>query len=199
MSEIETSWFDEEKKKKERLKKDEKEAMEKLMEWQKRKEKLHEKIEASEKLSHLKELLEEHKIDEEVIKSVEKIAEDNLIDHEEIKEILAHIEAIHKNPSIKKYLPKNLIITKKEYIAALKDKRKKEKALKKINNALGILAQSVNPTESTGINLFSGLWMLLDKNLVFLQERHIDIKHSLQEKEKKKWFLATLKDIFINP
>lgn len=196
----EESWFlDEETKKREKLQKDEKESMKKLIEWQKRKEKLHEKIEASEKLSHLKELLEEHKVDEEVIKSVEKIAEDNLIDHEEVKEILAHIEAIRKNPSIKKYLPKNLIITKKEYIAALKDKRKKEKALKKINDALGILAQSVNPTESTGINLFSGLWMLLDKNLVFLQERHIDIKHSLQEKEKKKWFFAMLKDIFITP
>ena len=157
MAEKESGFFDEEKKKKEKLKQDEKEAMKNLIEWQKRKEKLHEKIEASEKLSHLKELLLEHKVDEEVIASVEKIALDNLIDHEEVKEILAHIEAIHKNPSLQKYLPKNLIITKKEYIAALKDKRKKEKVLGKINDALGILAQSINPTESTGINLFSGL------------------------------------------
>jgi hypothetical protein len=71
------------------------------------------------------------------------------------------------------------------------------------------LWEQVNPDNAIWINLFSWFLTILDKNLILIQEYHIDIKNNLKEidkqnkpKEKQiswwKKFINLLKEIFID-
>lgn len=165
---------------------------------EKRKEYIQTENETSKNLDHLRNLLEHHQIDESTIALVQKIASDSHIDSDEMNEILDLIDSITENKNIVKYLPNDLIVSKDEYIQALHNDEKKKQTLTKLNSALWVLARHINPSDRVWISLIGWLTMLLDKNLVVIQEAHIDLRNTLIWEEKKKWFFATIKEIFTN-
>lgn len=138
------------------------------------------KIETEERLSKLKEAIQEGKVDNSALKFASEISQDGVIDSEEISEILTKIDQINDNPKITRYLPEELRITKEEYLAALKNPEKKKLLLEKTDDALGHLALQVWSNGKLGLNIFASLILLLDRNLVLIQENHIDIKRNLE-------------------
>lgn len=194
---FEASKIEEEKK---RIKKKElsDEEKKRIINEEKRKEYIQTENETSEHLDHLRNLLEHHQIDEATIALVQKIASDSHIDSDEMKEVLDLINSISENINIAKYLPKDLIVGKDEYIQALHNDEKKKQTLTKLNSALWVLARHITPSDRIWISLIGWLTMLLDKNLVVIQEAHIDLRNNLIWEEKKKWFIATIKEIFTN-
>jgi len=49
-----------------------------------------------------------------------------------------------------------------------------------------MLSEQINPDSGTGMNLFSGYMIILDKKLINIQENTIDVKTSLENIEEKK-------------
>lgn len=146
-----------------------------------------EKHEDSEKqLFELKNLLDDWNLDSATHNLVEKVVNSDVIWEEEIKEIFEKIEEIENNENISKYLPGDSIIKKEEYKKSLTDDIVRVQTLTKLNTALTILANHINPDSSMWLNLFWGFMAMLDKNLVKIQENHIDIKNSLEKVEEYK-------------
>lgn len=146
-----------------------------------------EKQEYSEKeLFKLRNLLEDWNLDESTKKIVKKVVESDIIWEEEIKEIFEKIDEIENNDEISKYLPENSRITKEEYKKSLTENIVRKQTLTKLKTALTILANHINPDSSMWLNLFSGFMTVLDKNLITIQETHIDIKDSLEKIEEIK-------------
>lgn len=149
-------------------------------------------------LSHLKDAIAHHDIDESVLKRVDEIATDGVLDKDEIQEILDIISEMESSEDIKKYLPTELIISQDEFTQALSDDNKRQEVLIKLDSALGHIYQQADGWTSS-------MWMIgmvalvLDKKLVTLQENHIDIKDILEKKDGKKnpWLIAQLKEIFL--
>jgi hypothetical protein len=146
-----------------------------------------EKQEYSEKeLFKLRNLLEDWNLDESTKKIVKKVVESDIIWEEEIKEIFEKIDEIENNDEISKYLPENSRITKEEYKKSLTEDIVRKQTLTKLKTTLTILANHINPDSSMWLNLFSGFMTVLDKNLITIQETHIDIKDSLEKIEEIK-------------
>lgn len=108
------------------------------------------------------------------------IATSESIETEEIEVIFEKIDAIDHVPEIERILPKNFRLTKDEYVDALTDDAKRKIALQKIEGALTYLYEYSNPNVlSSTLGVFFSGFMVLNKNLVFVQENTIDIKYSL--------------------
>lgn len=184
-----------------------KEEEKKVLEWEKMKGEIREHIKTEEALSKLHELLDNHELDfsESEMKIMKKATEDADLSHEDIEEILEKIDEIESTQDVDKYLPKENRITKDEYKKALHDEVFRVQMITKIDLALAILANQVNPSSWIWINLFSGYLALLDKKLIKIQENHIDIKDNLKkldsdinEKKLSWWqrFLKFIQEIF---
>lgn len=149
------------------------------------KEKITVEIETEEKIWNLKELVEYWVISSE---TADKIISWINISNEEIAKIFEKINEIEDVKDIDLYLPKELRITHEQYIKALSDDIYRVQTITKLNSALTLLANQINPDSITWLNLFSGFIAILDKNLIKIQENTIDIKNELiQVDEKKYW------------
>ncbi len=136
-------------------------------------------------LDKLRRFLDEGILDINTSQLVEKVTESKYISSETLQEVFEKIDEIQNNESMNKYLPEEARITQDEYKKALTDHFFRIRTISKINTALWIIAEHTNPNSSLGLNLFSGFIAVLDKNLVTLQESHIDIKNSLIKIEFK--------------
>ncbi len=194
---------EQEKKKKEISDKEKTFTQKKNIDLAKNKEKA-EKHEKSEKdLFELKNLLDNNNnIDSNTKDIIEKVINSDIITEEEIKEIFEKIDEIEDNDEVSKYLPKDFRITKEEYKKSIIDDIVRVQTLTKLNTALTILSNHINPDSSMWMNLFSGFMAVLDKNLITIQENNIDIKDSLEKVEntknpkKNKTFWEKIKKFF---
>jgi len=103
----------------------------------------------------------------------------------EIEEIFTKIDEIEEIKDIDKYLPKENRISKEEYTKAIYDDIFRIQTLIKIKTALAILSTQINPENWFWINIFKWFLLVLDKNLIKIQENHIDIKNSLESIDLK--------------
>jgi len=149
-------------------------------------------------LSHLKEIIAHHDIDSEILEKVENISSDGILDTDEIHEILNTIWEMQDSIDMQEYLPRDLIITKDEFIHALSDDAIKQKVLSKLDNALGMIYQHVDGWNSA-LGMIGMVALVLDKNLVTLQENHIDIQDVLLQDNthKESWLFTQLKEVFL--
>lgn len=175
---------------------------EKKLEFKKNKEKIIYSEKSEKELFELKNLLDINDIDPKTKILIEKVSGSDIIWEEEIKEIFEKIDEIENSEKIFTYLPKEFRITKDEYKKSLTNKIIRIKTITKLNTALAILSDHINPDSSLWMNLFSGFMLLLDKNLIIIQESNIDIKDSLekieewQKNKKQKTFWEIIKDLF---
>ena len=195
-----------EKKKKELSEKKLKDWIKKQIEFKKTKEKIWVEIKAEDDIFHLKELIEKWILTHETAK---KIVDWEHIDDKSVKEIFNKIDELEDIKDINKYIPKELRITHDEYSKALHDDIFRVQTITKLDSALTLIANQINPDSAIWLNLFSWFLTVLDKNLIKVQENTIDVKDSLKEiDEKKFWktdkrtlwqkFIDFLKEIFSN-
>ena len=179
------SWAmnEEEKKKKALSEKDIKENNKKIIEHQKVKEKISVEIEAEDSLNDLKDLIDKWIITKE---TANKIVEWENIDETTIKEIFEKIDQLEEIKDIDNYLPIELRISRDDYSRALHDDIFRLQTITKLDSALTLIANKINPDSALGLNLFSWFLTVLDKNLVLVQENTIDIKDNLKEVDEKK-------------
>ncbi len=179
------SWAmnEEEKKKKALSEKDIKENNKKIIEHQKVKEKISVEIEAEDSLNDLKDLIDKWVITKE---TANKIVEWENIDETTIKEIFEKIDQLEEIKDIDNYLPIELRISRDDYSRALHDDIFRLQTITKLDSALTLIANKINPDSALGLNLFSWFLTVLDKNLVLVQENTIDIKDNLKEVDEKK-------------
>lgn len=177
MSYSEKSYINEEERKKlEKSEKEKKKEQEKLLQFEKKKAQIHEEEEAYNNLQKLRNLLEDHIIDDAL---VEKVLSGDEISHEEMEDIFDKIDEIEDIEDIDKYIPKDMRVTKDEFTAAIHNDEQYEKVLWKLHQVLWVISQHITPQTTGSVNLFSGFVTLLDRNLVTIQEHHIDMKDSL--------------------
>lgn len=155
----------------------EKEKIKEKLEYGKEKQKLMDTIDASKNLTYLKSLVEKWLISMEVAKTIVEWKEFNNV---QIEEIMGKIDEIEGVENIDKILPKDLRITKEEYIKALEDSIFREKIVTKLNWALDYMYQTSWDMNSWIINI-SSMITLLNESLVKVQDHTIDIKRSLEE------------------
>lgn len=152
----------------------------KSLEFAKEKKVLLEKIDKDKKLAYLRSMVERWLIK---LSTVEQIIIWEKLTSEEIKEIFDKIDEIEEIKDIDEILPKNLRITKDEYMRALDDIQFIQKIILRIDSSLSYLFQSNKPFASWIMSLFSWLIHSLDHsqdNLIKIQENTIDIKLSLR-------------------
>ncbi|QFR39236.1 hypothetical protein A9Q91_03295 [Candidatus Gracilibacteria bacterium 28_42_T64] len=182
---IETGAYNEQEKKKKKIdEKELKEQQKKIIDQQKTKEYIKTEIDTEDQLHSLHELVDKGILSQE---HVEQIIAGEDLDEDTIKDIFDKIDQMEELKDVDKYLPSDLRITKDDYHTALHDDIFRTKTITKLDTALTLLSQQINPDTAGGINLFSGFLTVLDKNLVTVQENTIDIKDSLVEIEDKKY------------
>lgn len=155
----------------------------KSLEFKLQKEKISIEIEAEQEIFQLKEMVDSWFISWDI---ANKILAWEEITNEEIKEIFDRIDEIEDIKNIDDYLPRNLRITRDEYLKAIKDKVFREKTLVKLNTSLVLLSNKINPDSTLWLNLFSWFITVLDKNLIKVQENTIDIKNGLKKIDDEK-------------
>lgn len=168
---------EEERKKQKKSKQEHREEQENLVLFEKKKAEIREEEKTALDLQKLKELLEAHVIDNTLIES---IIQKTVLDHKKIEEIFKKITEVESLKNIDKYLPKDMRVTQEEYARATHDATKRRKVMEKIENCLTLLAQNISPQTWASLNLFWDFMFLLDKNLILIQEHHIDMKDALQ-------------------
>lgn len=149
----------------------------KALEVRKEKEKLLERLDKDKKLAFLKSMVERDLI---AVSTVEAIVSGEALDTDEVEEIFSKIDEIEQTHDVERILPKELRISKDEYLLAMRDVEFRNTALIKIDAALAHLYHSSNPNPFSAISFFGGFMMALDKSLVRVQENTIDIKRSIQ-------------------
>jgi len=185
-------WFEawklaeEEKKKKEKSEKQKKQERQKILEQENRKKEAREKKDNSDILKRLEEMLDDWELSKDEIKELKQMVDDTDISQEEINDILEKINEIDDIDEVDKYLPKDFRITSEEYKQSITNGIIRTKTLTKLNTALTILSNQLNPDSSMWMNLFSWYMVILDKKLVKIQENNIDVKNSLEKIEEKK-------------
>lgn len=179
------SWIynEEEKKKKKLEQKDNNEASKKIIEHKKVKEKISIEIESENEINNLKELVSKWVISKEQANNVIKWIE---LDDSTISEMFDKINQIEETKDIDNYLPKELRISKDEYKQALVDDIFRIQTITKLNSALLLLSNKINPDNILPINLFTWFLNILDKKLILIQENTIDLKNNLVDIENKK-------------
>lgn len=196
MKSTETSHLWEEERKKAQIKNEAeiKKEQEAIIKMQKTKEVIRAEESISEDLSKLRDLLEKHVIDDEL---VNKVIDNGELDHEEIEEIFEKIDEIEAIKDIDDYLSKDMRVTKQEYAAATHDDETLIVVEHKIQKALTQLASHATPQTGWSINIFSGFMTLLDKNLITIQEHHIDMQDTLwSNRWESKGLWQSIKDWF---
>jgi len=195
MKNTEKAFLNEEERKKQQQKSEEeiKKEQEKILKLEKKKEVIHEEEEVSNDLQKLRDLLEEHIVDDGL---VEKVIAGTEIDHEDIQEIFEKIDEIEQIDKIDDYLPKDMRVTKEEYAQATHDDDACKVVIQKLEKSLTVLSQHANPQVWGSINLFSGFLTMLDKNLVTIQEHHIDMKDSLETQKTSSSIWELVKSAF---
>ncbi|MCH2189084.1 hypothetical protein MK079_04635 [Candidatus Gracilibacteria bacterium] len=195
---IEAGALAEQEKKKKESEKAKKEAQKKVVESAKKQQEVREHAKTDAALSHLKDLIEHHDIelDAKTLKSVEKAVSGQELDTEDIQEILEKIDEIENTEDVEQYLPDEMRITKEEYKQALVDDVFRVQVVTKIDSALTLIAQNINPNANLSLNIFSGYLAVLDKKLISLQENHIDIKDNLKEVDVKKGIGTASKNLW---
>jgi len=180
------SWAlnEEEKKKKVLSEKEIKENNLKQLEHKKTKEKLSVEMKTDEDLNKLKDLVDKGIITKE---TAEKVIEGEDIWEEVIKEIFDKIDQMEDIKDIDNYLPQELRITKEDYSKAMTDDIFRVQMITKLDSALTLLANKINPDSAVWLNLFSGFLTVLDKNLILVQENTIDVKDSLKKIDEEKF------------
>lgn len=176
---------EQDKKQKELTEKEEKQESQKQVEFKKTKEKIVVEIEAENDLFQLKELVDSWVITKE---TAEKVIEWVDIWEETIKEIFDKIDKMEEIKDIDKYIPDELRISKEDYFKALTDDIFRVQIITKLDSALTLIANKINPDSAMWLNLFSGFLTVLDKNLILVQENTIDVKDSLKEVDEKKFW-----------
>ncbi|MEF2175560.1 MAG: hypothetical protein V3575_03745 [Candidatus Absconditabacteria bacterium] len=130
-------------------------------------------------LEKLKFLIMNGFLDEQLAKD---LIEGNSIESDELNEVFIKLDSIEEIKGIEKILPKDLRITKEEYLSALSNDEYRKLVLNKIDDALTYLYQSINGDGSVLFNLFAGVLYFLNKNLQIVQENYIDLKNNLKSK-----------------
>jgi len=167
-----------------KLTEEEKEAeAKKSIEFKLQKEKIWVEIEVEQEIFQLKEMVDSWMISWDI---VNKILSWEQITSEEIKEIFDKIDEIEDIKNVDDYLPRNLRITREEYIKAVNDDIFREKTITKLNTSLVLLSNKINPDSAIWLNLFSWFVAVLDKNLIRVQENTIDIKNWLRKIDQEK-------------
>lgn len=166
----------------------------KTLDHKKVKEKISVEIESEESLMNLKDLVEKWIITKE---TAEKVIEWVDIWKDIIKEIFEKIDQMEGIKDISQYIPDELRITKEDYSKALTDDIFRVQTITKLDSALVILSNKINPDSAMWLNLFSGFLTVLDKNLILVQENTIDVKDSLKEVDEKKFWKKEDKRSFI--
>lgn len=171
-----------------------KKEQEAILKMEKKKEIIREEEAISDDLQKLRDLLENHIIDDTLVEKVIAHAE---LDHEEIEKVFDKIDEIENIDNIDDYLPKDMRVTKEEYAAATHDDDILIIVEEKIHTALTRLADTATPQTGWSINIFSGFLTMLDKNLITIQEHHIDMKDNLNSgKNSTPWIWETIKESF---
>lgn len=169
-------WNENEKKKKDVEKINENENNE-IVEFQKKQEKIREKIKVKESLEKLKDLINAWILTK---KRAQEILGWENINSNELLNIFEKIDQLEKIDKNKKILPKDFKITKQEYIEAISDFEKKSTLLKKIDNVLDYMYSNMWWGWLT-FSLFSFLSynLLISKKTQKIQENLIDIKNNV--------------------
>lgn len=162
-----------------------KKQLKKALEHKKVKEKISVEIESEKQILNLKEL-----VDKWVISNETKEKIDNWIDiwEDVVNFIFEKIDEIENVNEIDKYLPKELRISHDEYIRALHDDIFRVQTITKLNSALTLLYNQINPNSVTWLSIFSWYLLVLDKNLIKIQENTIDIKYNLKKIDDEKFW-----------
>ncbi len=130
---------------KEKSEKEKKKELVKNLEFFYEKKKLLEKIDKDKKLTYLKSLVERGLIN---LDTAEHIVQGDTLDNEEIKEIFSKIDEIDEIQDIDTILPKQLRITKQEYMKAIDDPIFRQEIVKKLDTSLVYLYKTSNPFSS---------------------------------------------------
>lgn len=178
------AYNEQEKKKKELDDKEKSEFQQKQVEHKKMKEYIETETETEDNLHKLHDLVEEWVLTKE---QAEHIADGEELTQDDVQEIFDKIDEMEELKDVDKYLPAELRITKDDYSKAMTDDIFRVQTLTKLDTALTVIWQQIVPDSSAGVNLFSGLLTMLDKNLVLLQENTIDVKQNLNEIHNKKF------------
>lgn len=141
--------------------------------------KVRRKRQTEENLAYLKEMVKQGDIDQKIAQIVQSTITEDVITIE-VKDILEKIDEMNKSKEIHHYLPEELRVTKDEYIQAQKDEKKRKEVLAKIEEALSHIGAHIWVGKKLGCNMVALLALLFNKNLVFLQENHIDMKDNLK-------------------
>ena len=176
---------EQENKRKKISEKEKKQVLKKQVEFKNTKEKISTKIEAEDEMFKLKELIESGIITKDI---AEKVVNNQDIDEDIIKEIFEKIDKMEEIKDIDKYIPNELRISKEDYSKSLTDDIFRVQTLTKLDTALTLIANKINPDSAMGLNLFSGFLTVLDKNLILVQENTIDVKDNLKEIDEKKFW-----------
>ncbi len=174
--------YEYEKKNKERKEEEEileKERQEKLRNFEKQLETSRLKID----LMKLKDLILDWTLPESLL---DNILDSKILDSQDIKIIFDKIDEIEFIENIESILPKQLRITKEEYLIALKDPNKRIDLIKKLDNTLEHIYNHLHWSDMFWLNLFSFIYFIFDKNLKKIQENSIDIKNSLIDNDMNK-------------
>lgn len=174
---------------------EEKEKIKKRLAFEKEKKEVLHKLESAQNLSYLKSLIDRWLISINVAKTV---IEWWNFDNIQIEEIFEKIDEIENIKKIDRYLPKELRLTKEEYLGALENKDLRQQSIGKLNDALDYIYHSTHPFNSSFINL-SYIIVLLNQNLSKIHTNSIDIKRSLEwidREQNEKWLWKQTLDFF---
>ena len=165
---------------KEKLKKQkEKEILEEkdILEFQKTRKKIIEKIKVKEEIDKLKDLINTWVLTRQ---SAESILTWEILNSWELREILKKIDELSKIDSNRKILPKDFKITREEYLEAITNFDKKVILLWKIDEVLDFIYKNMWGWWLT-FNLFSFLSynLILSKDTQKIQWNLIDIKNDI--------------------
>lgn len=136
-------------------------------------------------IQELKHLVEVWVIDKNLFS---EIIEDKHISHKEFNEVLSTVDIeklfekldeIEKTKDIDELIPKEHRVKKEEYLNAFKDEKIKENVLKKFNNSLDRIHNSLTGGQTFHGNPFSTYTYMLSQKLIVTQENIIDLKEPL--------------------
>jgi hypothetical protein len=135
MKNTEKAYLSEEERKKTKTKDEAKQKAEQaaILKMEKTKQAARQEEAISDDLQKLRDLFEQHIIDDSL---VEKVLEQSELDHEELEKIFEQIDAIEEIDGIDDYLPKDMRVTKEEYAEATHDDETLIVVVKKIEKSL---------------------------------------------------------------
>lgn len=107
------------------------------------------------------------------------------LDRDEIQEIFEKIDEMDVIPDIDKFLPKNLRITKEQYLCALEDEVIRGQVLSTLDEALTCLYRESRADMPGIASIFADIFSILSqkkKMIMKIQGNVIDVKRSLKSR-----------------